>query len=70
MALARNARARHPRLPAVLVAGPEVQAGFVQTAARQGLCVLRGPVSPADLEELLAALKHRRAAEQQSQAAG
>lgn len=69
IALARGARARRPGLPAVLVAGPEVSAGFLEAGAREGLRVLRGPVSPAALEELLAALKPRRGAEQQSEAA-
>jgi alkanesulfonate monooxygenase SsuD/methylene tetrahydromethanopterin reductase-like flavin-dependent oxidoreductase (luciferase family) len=53
----------------VLVVGSEVPTGFAAVAAREGLRVLRGSVSPADLEEVLAALKHRRAAEPRSEAA-
>ncbi len=69
MTLARSARALHPGLPVVLVVGSEVPTGFAAVAAREGLRVLRGSVSPADLEEVLAALKHRRAAEPRSEAA-
>jgi CheY-like chemotaxis protein len=68
-ALARGARARRPGLPTVLVTGPEAPAGSMDVAAREGLRVLRAPVSPAELEDVLAALKHRRAAEPQREAA-
>ena len=54
---------------AVLVTGLEAPAGSMDVAAREGLHVLRAPVSPAELEDVLAALKHRRTAEPQREAA-
>lgn len=64
LALARMARARHPGLPVILVVGSEMLADLTARATREGLRILRKPVSPAELEEALASLRNWRAAYQ------
>ncbi|MDO9713629.1 two-component system sensor histidine kinase NtrB [Paracraurococcus lichenis] len=69
MTLARAARVRRPGLPTMLVAGPEVATDFAAEALNEGLRVLRKPVSPMELQEVLAGLKHRSATWPRSEAA-
>ncbi|MDT8315428.1 PAS domain S-box protein [Roseomonas mucosa] len=59
LALARAARARQPRLPALLLVGAEAPAEFATQAAGEGLRVLRMPVSQVELEDALATLERR-----------
>jgi PAS domain S-box-containing protein len=56
MVLLRAAKARHPGLPAILISGSEAPPGLALAAAREGFTVLRKPVSPGELAEVLAAL--------------
>ncbi|MBL6457352.1 PAS domain S-box protein [Belnapia sp. T6] len=67
--LARTARRHHPGLPVVLVIGPEASARLVTQAVREGLRVLRKPVSPTELEATLISLRQRPARESQGEAA-
>jgi signal transduction histidine kinase/CheY-like chemotaxis protein len=56
MVLVHEAQARHPGLPAILIAGPEAPPSLDLAAMRQSFTVLRKPVSPAGLAEALSAL--------------
>jgi PAS domain S-box-containing protein len=61
LALVWEARARRPGLPVVLVTGSATPPNFPSIAAAEDLRVLRKPVSPAELAEALAVLRHWRA---------
>jgi PAS domain S-box-containing protein len=54
--LIREAQARRPGLPAVLVSGSEAPPDLARMAPCEGFAVLRKPVSPAEFAELLATL--------------
>jgi CheY-like chemotaxis protein len=47
--LIREARERHPGLPAILITGSEAPPSLALVAEREGFTVLRKPVSPAEL---------------------
>ena len=61
LALIREARLRDPGLPSVLLVGADGSPTFGAAVAGDGVHVLRKPVSPAELSELLAVLQHGRA---------
>jgi PAS domain S-box-containing protein len=62
LSLIRDALVRYPGLPAVLLTGSEAPPGLATVAASEGLRVLRKPVSPAELVELLTALRQEKTA--------
>jgi PAS domain S-box-containing protein len=54
--LIREAQLRYPKLRAILISGSETLPGIALAAAKEGVAVLRKPVSPGELTEALAAL--------------
>jgi PAS domain S-box-containing protein len=54
--LIREARARQPGVPAVLLSGSEAPPGSAAAAGSEGFALLRKPVSPVELAAFLAAL--------------
>jgi PAS domain S-box-containing protein len=56
LVLIRQAQARHPELPAILISGSEAPPDTLLAATRERITVLRKPVSPSELSDLLATL--------------
>jgi PAS domain S-box-containing protein len=56
LVLIREAQTRRPGLPAILISGSEAAPNAVLAAKRERITVLRKPVSPSELAELLATL--------------